>query len=333
MFAPIGAYPIGGIDESRDTQVTANGSIGVTGSASATVLVTGTLTQSLSLTGQATSQDGDVEAGDLLGFGPLASGAIAEMFSTTTVLSTRTGAASGTLSISGAGSAVLPIFARAPDIVLAQWVVVPSDSGATIASAPAPPLTPAWAVTVAPPGFSVVDYPNYTELVTSVPFLGITLSAQASTSLTLSASGSFPVTGQSGVSVRVSGAAGGQFDATGSAAAAAKITGTASAQFDISGPSTAVIGVVPLTATVTADFQISSASSVAVGVSGAVSQVFDISASASSGTGIFGQIAASIDFSATAAITQPSQRRVANARQSLNGGRVLSSQIPGSLEV
>lgn len=333
MFAPIGAYPIGEIDESSDTPVTANGSIGVTGSASATVLVTGTLAQSLSLTGQATSQDGDVEAGDLLGFGPLASGAIAEMFSTTTVLSTGTGAASGTLSINGSASAVLPIFARAPDIVLAQWVVVPSDSGATITSAPTPPLTPAWAVTNAPPGFSVVDYPNYTESVASVPFLGVTLSAQASTSLTLSASGSFPVTGQSGASVRVSGASGGQFVATGSAVAVAKITGAAPAQFDVSGLSTAVIGSVPVAATVMADFQISSESSGSAWVSGSVSQVFDISASASSGTGIFGQIAASIDFFATAEITQPSQRRVASPRESLNGGRVLSSQSPGSLEV
>lgn len=333
MIFPLATYPLGEIETASDTPVSVSGSIALTGSAAAAVRVAGSSGQTFSVTGAATAQGGQVEQGSLLGFGPLMAGAIGEMFAASTPITTITGAASGTFSISGTASGVLPIIGRAPDIVLAQWQITPTDGGAVIGSAPIPPTLPAWGVTIAPPGFSIIDYPNYTSQVPSVPFFGVTLVSQGASGISVTASGAFSILGQSSGIARAGGVVSGLMSVSGAGSGAVRVSGGASATLSLTGQSVAVIGSVPINGAVFADFDVAGVSDGIAVVSGSLSQIFDVSLAASTATEIFGVASGNLDVFVSSAITQPSKRRVASARQSMNGGRVLSSQNSSVLEV
>lgn len=332
MFAPIGAFPIGELEQLTDTPAIASGSLDVSGSATAKAAVTAAASASLSISGAATSQSGYVEAGSLLGLGPIGSGAIGEGFAASTPLTSVSGSASGAVQFTGTATGIVPIFGRAPDIVLAQWSVAPTDAGAVISSAPNPPTTPAWNVTIGAPGFTVIDAPNYLSQAASVPFLGISLSAQASAGLTLLAAGAFSVTGQAAGIARAGASASGQILLDGFATGAAIVRGNGAGAVPITGQATAVIGAAPISGSLTATFDIGGALVGAAPISGVASGAFTVVASGAVGTEIFGAMSAVLDLFATAAISEPSQRRAALPRESLNGGRVLSNQTHNILE-
>jgi len=331
MFSPIGAYPIGVFRQDPGVSGDASGALDFTGAAAGSVIVAGAGSTAFALNLVSTGTNGRVRRGSLLGFGPIGAGTIGEVLSIPTTITTVTGAATATFGLTGAASGVLPIIGRAPDIVLTQWSTTVGSGSVTIGAYPAPPVTPAWNISVGAPGYTVVEYPNYASLVSNVPFINFTLSATGTSERTGSVSGAIGFTlGSVGI-VRVAGAATGAISLDLASVANARVGGALSGAFGLTGVSTGRIGNIPVTGIADLNLDFTASATIDIGDTATANLTFDIAVIAAGTVAISGSLAGVLDLTCTAESKVPSGRRIAYPKQSANNALLITAERAAKL--
>lgn len=327
MFSPIAAYPIGGTESTTPSiDVVGAGTLDFTGLAAGGVKVAGVGASTLSFTLSAAATQATVAQASFLGWGPLASGAIAEVPASSSTLTTVTGAGAGTFGITGLASAGIPIFGRAPDVIIDQWDITPGDASATIADYPTPPTTPAWSIVVEAPGFRVVDYPTYSASVASVPFFDITGVATGGADRRGAGAFTIPFTGASAGRVTVGAIGAGSVLITGLAAGSPVAGGVGAFTIPFTGQGTGAIGVFAMSGRAAGDLDIlgeGTLSAIAGGV-GAGEVTFTLDGQGS--VTLTGAITGFFDITGAGKFGKLSSKRMASPLQSANGGKILSPQ-------
>ena len=319
---------------------------GPLGSVPATAGTIAAAASTITVGGVATAASGKLEVGSLLGFGPVAAGAIGEMSASlsfgasalltgaatipvtgaATVIAAVPGAvtAASTVPVTGASTGKVIIRAYAPDIVTAAWFVEPDDGAAFINSFPPPPETPDWTVSVVGGTVTVAEHPF--EIAVSVPFINVTGSA----------TGGATTQGTAASTVEVDGEATGTAEALIAAASTVEVTGEAEA-LTIAG--FAAASIVPVTGQ--AKVQIGDViafveASGAIEVTGASAGAVVITATAYGDVGVTAEASGFVIIGATADSVIPISgaatvrtifqgRRYAYPRDSANDGRVAPS--------
>lgn len=331
MIFPLASFPFGETVEETGAFSAASGTMDFTGAAVGAVKITGAGSSAFFITGTATQTGGYVEQGSLLSLGPIMSGALMESLSIYTPVTTVTGAAAGAFDLTGTGTGVLPIIGRAPDIVLTQWSTTVGSGSVTIGAYPAPPVTPAWNISVGAPGYTVVEYPNYASLVSNVPFINFTLSATGTSERTGSVSGAIGFTlGSVGI-VRVAGAATGAISLDLASVANARVGGALSGAFGLTGVSTGRIGNIPVTGIADLNLDFTASATIDIGDTATANLTFDIAVIAAGTAAISGSLTGVLDLTCTAESKVPSGRRIAYPKQSANNALLITAERAAKL--
>lgn len=331
MIFPLASFPFGETVEETGAFSAASGTMDFTVAAVGAVKVTGAASSAFFITGTATQTGGYVEQGSLLSLGPIMSGALMESLSIYTPVTTVTGAAAGAFDLTGTGTGVLPIIGRAPDIVLTQWSTTVGSGSVTIGAYPAPPVTPAWNISVGAPGYTVVEYPNYASLVSNVPFINFTLSATGTSERTGSVSGAIGFTlGSVGI-VRVAGAATGAISLDLASVANARVGGALSGAFGLTGVSTGRIGNIPVTGIADLNLDFTASATIDIGDTATANLTFDIAVIAAGTAAISGSLTGVLDLTCTAESKVPSGRRIAYPKQSANNALLITAERAAKL--
>jgi hypothetical protein len=321
MFDAIASRPIGAVPETG----------AITGAASATVVITAS----------ATAASGKLEAGSLLGFGPIAAGAIGEQASVLSLGATASAVASATVLVTGAATGVVgnirtlvaasavdvagastgKVLVRgyAPDIISAPWRLEPADGAVFISSFPAAPEDPEWTVSVVGGTVTVEEYPA--NLALSVPFINVTGSATGGAVSRASAATIIEVDGEATGAVPGILTGGSVVDVTGEAEGILTAGIAAAGTVDVTGAAKVQIG------NVIAFVQAAGS----IDVTGSVTVATSVTATASGEVGIFAVSAGNVIIGGAAEFVIPitgtatgrtifSMRRFAYARDSANTG-------------
>ena len=327
MFAPIADFPIGALDADPGLFGDASGgTFDVSGASAGGVAIVGAGADTFTLSGAAVGQGGIVEESSLLGFGPIAAGALGEMLSLASPIVTITGGAAGSISFTGSASGVLPIIGRAPDIVLTAWNITAGNASATINAWPDPPTTPPWLITIGAPGFSIVEFPNYVASASAVPFFDIIGSAVGGTPLTGAANGAFTVSGSAAMQALISAIAVDTMTFDGIADGFARVGGIGSGVFDILGTADGRYGVFPLSGIGADLFDIAGIATMTTIVAIDATDAFELIGESTAVVDISGTADGAFNIITNAQIAQPSSRRRAFPRDSLNDGEIISEQ-------
>lgn len=326
MFSPLADLPVGSADGEGSTGISADALVtfDFSSASAGVVLVAGQVAQDLTFFATSNAQGGSVEEADILGFGPVASGAIGEMLSLAATVSGASVAASGTLGFTVAGGAAVRITGRAPDVILTPWLITPGDGALVISTHPAVPVVPAWSVVIGSPGFSVLDYPNYLAGVSNVPFLGLSLQASVGNPAVATMSAPFAITAVSAGSVPAMAMSGVTLDLFGAASGKAITSGTTATLLDFPTTSTGRVGDIPVSGALSVEFSFEGSGALTAGNNAASSGGFDFYLVSAGGVAVLGSAAAFIDFMVAAEIRPLSQRRVSDAKYSGNGGRIIT---------
>lgn len=332
MFSPIASYPIGAFDEGDTGFAGAAGSFDAAGITAGLVRVDGNGSQTFVLSGTATGQETTVARGSLIGLGPIGSGAIAELLSISTPITTTiSGTATGSMAVAGASMGMALITARAPDIVLEPWRITAGDGSAIITAFPLPPTTPSWAIAVGNPGFTIISYPAYTGSVTGVPFFDLIGSAAIGNPIVVTSTGDLGLTGAVVGAAIVTATAASVLEATAAGSGVVESFGVGSGPLFFNGISTGRYGEIPVSGIGADTIEMVGSGLISVGHNVAAQTTFDFLGGASVSIMIDGHGIGLFDFLGVSVLAKLSGQRVAFAGQSKNKARVLSQRESAKL--
>jgi hypothetical protein len=325
MFSPIAAYAIGGTTDAVVVGDTvAAGVMDFTGSASGTSPIFGAASTTLTLVGSASSVEA-TEEGSLLGWGPIGSGAIAEGPTIATVTSGPTGTAAGTFDLLGAVTGRVLVTGRAPDLILSPWSVTAGSASATINTYPTPPTTPPWSISIEPPGFRIVDFPESAATLPQVPYFDLIGAATGGLAINLLSNGNFGLTGLAAANSPIAATGSGAFDLTGASLGQTGISMSAASAFDLTGSAAGIYGTGPISGIGDSLFDLTGAATLVSGVNGEASSEFAITISATATVILAGAAAGIFDLTGSSRISLPAGRRTAFPSQSANSVEIIQA--------